>query len=271
MGKPGSKNSNNTTKAVANNDTVYNLLFLGPTGVGKSTFINAFVNYLMYESLEKARRSQPVVLIKSKFVITDDDLVEKVISVTGDANPTNESDVLGDSATQESKVYTFPILGKKKQLRLIDTPGIGDTRGIDQDEINCDDILQKISRYDEIHAICILLKPNNARLTAQFEFCIKQLLSRLDKSATDNIIFVFTNSRSSFYRPGDTMPALQRLLQNIKDQSPHVDIPLKKENTFCMDNEAFRFLMAMKEVRFKEEEIAQFAKSWDVSREVCHK
>lgn len=268
MGKPGAKNNNNS-KANVDNDKYYNLLFLGQTGVGKSTFINAFANYLMHNTLETARNGQAIVLIKSKFVVTDENLVEKVISVTGDANISNESDVLGDSATQESKVYTFPLLGKRTKLRLIDTPGIGDTRGIDQDEQNCDDILQKISRYDEIHAICILLKPNNARLTAQFEFCLKQLLSRLDKSAIDNIIFVFTNSRSSFYRPGDTLPALHRLLQNVREQSPTVDIQVTKKNTFCMDNEPFRFLMAMRQVHFSDDEIAQFAISWDVSRDVC--
>lgn len=271
MGKPGANKATNKNNSQNNisNDKPYNILFLGPTGVGKSTFINSFVNYLTKTTLAKARNAQTIVLIKSKFVVTDENLVEKVISVSGTANAENESDVLGDSATQESKVYTFPILGQKKILRLIDTPGIGDTRGIDQDEKNCEDILQTISRYNELHAICILLQPNNARLTAQFEFCIKQLLSRLDRSATDNIIFIFTNSRQSFYRPGDTMSALQRLLDNIRKQSPHIDIRIRKENTFCMDNEAFRFLMAMKQVKFKQEEVAEFEKSWNTSREAC--
>lgn len=272
MDKPGvnqTMKNNNSTKTNVNSDKYYNLLLLGPTGVGKSTFINAFVNYLMYDTLRTAKNLQPVVLIKSKFVVTDENLVEKVISVTPETNISNESGVLGDSATQETMVYTFPILGKQRFLRLFDTPGIGDTRGIQQDELNCDDILQKIALYDKIHAICILLKPNNARLTAEFEYSVKQLLSLLEKSATDNIIFVFTNSRSSFYKPGDTLTALQRLLQNIREQLPHVDVPLRKENTFCMDNEAFRFLMAMKQVNYSDDEIAAFEKSWDISREVC--
>lgn len=275
MIKPGTSKAscnNNDNKSMKTHDgsnEYYNLLFLGPSGVGKSTFINAFVNYLMYDTLGKARNAHPVVLIKSKFLITDENFVEKVISVSAGNNTTDESDVLGDSATQETKIYTFPILGKKKVLRLIDTPGIGDTRGIDQDELNCDDIFQRISRYDKIHAICFLLKPNDARVTAEFEFCIKELLSRLDKSATDNIVFIFTNSRASLYRPGDTLPALQRLLQDIKEQPPYAEIPLRKENIFCMDNEAFRFLMAMREVKFDAEAVAELEKSWNVSREVC--
>lgn len=275
MVKPGTSkasnnnNNNESTKTHDNSNEYYNLLFFGPSGVGKSTFINAFVNYLLYDTLGTAKDAYPIVLIKSKFLITDENLVERVISVSGGGSTTDESDVLGDSATQETKIYTFPILGKKKMLRLIDTPGIGDTRGIDQDELNCDDIFQKISQYDKIHAICFLLKPNDARVTAEFEFCVKELLSRLHKSATDNIVFIFTNSRASLYRPGDTLPALQRLLQNIREQPPYADIPLRKENIFCMDNEAFRFLMAMREVKFDDEAVAEFEKSWNVSREVC--
>ena len=32
----------------------YNILLLGGTGVGKSTFLNAFVNYLAFDSLDDA-------------------------------------------------------------------------------------------------------------------------------------------------------------------------------------------------------------------------
>lgn len=268
MGKPGARN-NRKIKNANNPKEYYNIIFLGPTGVGKSTFINSFVNYLSYDTMDKAKENEKIVLIESKFTIFDENLVQKVVSISGRANAKNESGIVGDSATQESKVYTFPILGTDKMLRMLDTPGIGDTRGIKQDETNCDDILRKISQYDVLHAICILLKPNNARITAEFEFCLNQLLSRLEKSASQNIIFVFTNSRGTSYRPGDTFPALQRVLQNIKEKS-HVDVPLKPENVFCLDNEAFRYLMAVKDgITFPQDEVELYEKSWNISRNKC--
>lgn len=256
-------------KSISNVDEkYYNLLFLGPTGVGKSTFINAFVNYLTSGTLEAARNNEPVVLIKSKFVVTDENLRQKVISASPITNISNESDILGDSATKECRTYTFPLLGKKKILRLIDTPGFADTGGIEQDEKNCENIVWTMSQYKVLHAICILLTSNNARLTAQFEFCLMQLLSLLEKSAIKNIVFIFTNSRATLYRPGDTLPALQRVIDNIKEKS-NVEIKVTPKNIFCMDNEAFRFLMASKVINFKEDEVAQFKKSWDVSRKTC--
>ena len=84
------------------------------------------------------------------------------------------------------------------------------SRGIEQDKENFQNILSYISYYEEIQGICILLKPNNSRLTVMFEFCIKELLTYLHKSAAKNIIFCFTNARNTNYRPGETGASLAK-------------------------------------------------------------
>ena len=70
----------------------------------------------------------------------------------------NERHVIGKSATQEPREYNFMI--DKRMVNLIDTPGIGDVDGIDRDKKNFANILTFLSRYDKLHAVCILLKPN---------------------------------------------------------------------------------------------------------------
>jgi hypothetical protein len=91
---------------------------------------------------------------------------------------------------------------KGGRQRLVDTPGIGDPRGIDQDRLNFDNNLAYVARINELHAICVLLKPNQSVLTAHFKYCIGQLLTRLHKSAAENIVFCFTNARASLYDGG---------------------------------------------------------------------
>ena len=88
----------------------------------------------------------------------------------------------------------------KKTIRLIDTPGIADCRGADQDVLNFSSILQYIAHIPEIHGICILLKPNNSRMNIVFKYCINELLTHLHVSAAENIAFCFTNARGTFYR-----------------------------------------------------------------------
>ncbi|CAF3736680.1 unnamed protein product, partial [Rotaria sp. Silwood1] len=226
------------------------------TGVGKSTFINALINYLTCSSLEEAEKEELLIGIFTQFTLTDDNYMERIIKI---GNEDNESIIVGQSSTQYAKAHVFHI--DDLTLRIIDTPGIGDTRGIVMDKQNLQNTLSYISNYGHLNGICILLKPNNARLDLAFRYCIKELLTNLHKKATENIVFCFTNSRSTFYKPGDTLPALRTLLEDLEEQCG-VSIPLQS-NIFCFDNESFRFLAALKQgVQFNDEDKSDFSKSW---------
>ncbi|XP_038060059.1 uncharacterized protein LOC119731108 [Patiria miniata] len=240
-----------------------NILILGETGVGKSTWINGFMNYLYYADLEEAMKAKEFhILIPSSFTFTQQGKEKKIMVGESD---TNENMEAGKSATKEPRSYVFHVGGEI--VRLIDTPGIGDSEGIQQDRKNFDNILSYLTHYQEIHAVCILLKPNNSRLTAMFRFCIQELLVHLHSSAKNNIVFCFTNARATFYQPGDTLPALNRELEDKQ-----VGIQANPNNYFCFDNEPFRFLACVKnEVEFSQGEINTYAESWNRSVEETKK
>lgn len=245
-----------------------NILVLGETGVGKSTWINAIANYLTFPTLQEATDVDDLLcLVPTKFVLLDENCKEKVVSI---GSSKNEETQAGQACTQfpTSHLVTFG----SERIRIIDTPGIGDPRGVEQDKINVDNILRFVSSLDEIHGICLLLKPNNARLTTFFKFCIKEILAHLHKSSVHNLLFCFTNTRSTFYKPGDTYPALKELLSEINDslklksRGRADEIVLSAETMFCLDNEAFRFLCARRNnINFKPEDFQNFSLSWDKS------
>jgi GTP-binding protein EngB required for normal cell division len=243
-------------------DNTINILLLGETGVGKSTFINAFVNYLAFDSFEQARSNEPTVLITASFLITTgDDFEEHIIKIVDFDNSNNEDfDHPGQSVTQQCRSYVFPLRHSSgRKLRIIDTPGFGDTRGIDQDDLNIEHILQYINNLTHLNAICFLLKPNASRLNMFFQTCFLQLFSLLGSNAQQNIIFCFTNARSTFYTPGDTAPLLKNMLQSL----PMNDIPFNKENAFCFDNESFRYLVALQNgISFNEDDKHEYEMSW---------
>jgi predicted GTPase len=159
-------------------DDCLNILLLGATGIGKSTFINAFVNYLTFDTLNNALNGEMQTLIYSTFSTSteDDEETEIVVGVPDDREGTSTGN-MGGSDTQSCRAYT--ISNGDRTVWFIDTPGIGDTRGFDQDVKNMKGIISYISNYMVLNGVCILLKPNKERLTPSLKYCIVQLLAHL--------------------------------------------------------------------------------------------
>ena len=86
-------------------------MIVGMTGVGKTTFLNSLVNYLMNVQMEDNFR---YIISKDSFQVTN-----------------------GKSSTKNVNIYSIPKQGRmKKAMRLIDIPGLADTAGIMRDKEN---------------------------------------------------------------------------------------------------------------------------------------
>jgi GTPase SAR1 family protein len=245
--------------------TGLNILLLGETGVGKSTFINAFVNYLSFHTLDGAMKAEKLnYLIPCSFSTqimdrSNPDLDIQEVRVAIGATKDEQDGSYGQSATLRTVVH--PVSIGSTIIRLIDTPGLGDTRGVEYDRKNVADILSVLSRYDELHGILILLRSNLPRLTLQFHYVVKELLSHFHRDAIKNLAFGFTNTRVSNYTPGDAFLPLSSLLTELNNITLKVSTP----TTYCFDSESFRFLAAHK-IGIYMGNLQDFMRSWEHSR-----
>ncbi|KAI1097289.1 hypothetical protein F4804DRAFT_328028 [Jackrogersella minutella] len=242
-----------------------NILILGETGVGKSTFINAFVNYMSFDTLDDALREDLNSVVPCSFSAQTIDRSSpdgeiKEFKVQVGKRDDEKDGSKGDSATQKTSVYAIQL--GSKTIRLIDTPGMGDTRGLEYDQKNMADILATVGSYDKLHGILILLKSNNSRLTVTFNFCVSELLTHLHRSAANNMVFGFTNTRISNYTPGDTFGPLKAILEKHSD----IGLSLTRQTTYCFDSESFRYLSAFKSGH-ELGGIDDFRRSWEYSRD----
>uniref|UniRef100_A0AC34FN36 G domain-containing protein n=1 Tax=Panagrolaimus sp. ES5 TaxID=591445 RepID=A0AC34FN36_9BILA len=236
---------------------------MGQTGTGKSTWINSFANYFQYESLDDALSDELIWLIPSTFQLstTDEDGNFKMHTVTiGD----HYCESIADSDTQVPQVYSFRHTNFI--LNFIDVPGIGDTRGVETDNLNMKAILNTVGIFEELHAICILLKSSDTKLTTEYKFCLNEVLMHLHRKALDNVFFIITHSQGANYLPGNAFTTLQAYLKELKAKKG-IEIILNPQKLFCIDNEAFRFQCAYKQIEeFQSYDYSTYKKSWKQSR-----
>ena len=107
-----------------------NVLLIGESGVGKSTWINAFGNYCKYDCLEDAAYDGGFFPIPSTFTVEHPQTGKQIsISSDGELLSLMQSTEPGESVTQNPKEYVFRH--NDTIINLIDTPGLLHTHDVD--------------------------------------------------------------------------------------------------------------------------------------------
>lgn len=219
-----------------------NVLLIGEAGAGKSTFINAFANYIAYRFIDKAETNKLITPISTEFNIKDEKNVFQKVIVN--------SDIVEKDGAGSIKTYVFPMghsSGTKKCFRLIDTPGFGNKNNLEQDEVNCNKIFKYVSQLSELHAVCLLFKPTNSTTGKYssnstnenlFKYCLSQIFCYLEKSVVDNVFLVITHSKS--IKGWRSSEVSENFLEKIKDF-----LPSFKSDYFLMENNVFKYLAAL--------------------------
>ena len=91
------------------------------------------------------------------------------------------------------KSHVYIISNEFYQITMIDTPGLLDTRGINEDIKNIENILSTIVNLGAIHAICLVHKSTDSRMDASFKYYTEEFRSILPERALKNLFVCLTN------------------------------------------------------------------------------
>ena len=173
------------------------LLLVGESGVGKTTFINSLINFIMNVKYSD----------KNRFKIVNEN------------NNNNNKEYL--SQTKEVNVYYIKSQNGYPPIKIIDTPGFGDTQGIEHDKKIMSMIYDKFKTINELTSVCIISKSNNERFTFFEKYIYYNIIKLFAKDLISNFIFLFTfcdnQEPSSLQKFNDPNCFLYNIKNQIKD------------------------------------------------------
>ena len=154
----------------------YTLLVMGETGSGKTTLLDAFVNYLAGINYEDEWR----------YKLVDENHIAKKES--------------GESQTSEITSYyvNYHRLddndGKEINIKIIDTPGLGDTKGILKDNEIIKQFEKLFNEIGELDYILVTVKSNTTRFTQANQYIYDRIQEVFGKDAIERFILMCTFS-----------------------------------------------------------------------------
>ncbi|XP_075773034.1 uncharacterized protein LOC102448712 [Pelodiscus sinensis] len=175
------------------------IMVMGATGSGKTTLINGMINYVLGVQWKDEFRFK---------------LIHEITNRSQAESQTSEVTAYEINHTEGFKI-TY-------SLTIIDTPGFGDTRGIEHDK----KLTEKIRAFfstpgaiDHIDAVCFVVQASLARLTHTQRYVFDSVLSIFGKDIKDNILILVT------FADGQTPPVLEAIKESkvpcAKDAEGH--------------------------------------------------
>ncbi|XP_005814989.1 uncharacterized protein LOC102223852 [Xiphophorus maculatus] len=161
------------------------IMVLGATGAGKSTLINGMINYILGVKWSDSYRFSLV-----------------------DGGQTKSQ-----THSQTSEVTVYKLNHREGfevpfSLTIIDTPGFGDTRGIDRDREITEQLRKLFTSKDgvsEIDAVCFVAQAALARFTPTQKYVFDSILSIFGKDIAENIRILVT------FADGQKPPVLEAI------------------------------------------------------------
>ncbi|CAI5678253.1 unnamed protein product [Oreochromis niloticus] len=161
------------------------IMVLGATGAGKSTLINGMINYILGVKWEDPYR----------------------------LNLVNETQSTSQAHSQTSEVTVYKVNHQDGfqipfSLTIVDTPGFGDTRGIEKDREIVEQLRNLFSAQggvSEIDAVCFVAQAALARLTPTQKYVFDSVLSIFGKDVAENIRVLVT------FADGQRPPVLEAI------------------------------------------------------------
>ncbi|KAJ8522121.1 hypothetical protein ONZ45_g1275 [Pleurotus djamor] len=142
------------------------ILLIGETGVGKTAFLDLLANVCSGRKLEQFTKAH----------ITS-----------------NEAGGSGiGSQTNKPSLYKI-IAANGYEVKVLDTPGLADTRGTEFDNQHKQSIAEAIrSEIETIDSVIVLANGTNTRLGVATQYALTVISGMFPHSIVDNIAFVFT-------------------------------------------------------------------------------
>lgn len=156
-----------------NSKRYFTLLVMGETGSGKTTLLDAFVNYLANMNYED----------KWRYKLVDENHIKDL--------PPGKSQT---SIITDYYVNYERDSGEEINIRIVDTPGLGDTEGVEKDN----EIIQQFEEFfqntTELDYILVTVKASTTRWTHANQYVYDRVQEIFGKDAKERFILMCTFS-----------------------------------------------------------------------------
>jgi len=151
----------------------YKLLLIGETGSGKTSFLNLLCNYA---TVKKLGFETGLEQLKNFNHIELENAQSKQM----------------ESKTSGTALYSVEFNGL--EIGIIDTPGFGDSRGMDEDKKHTQMIIAALKEVEHVNCVCLVINGRLCRMTASLRYVLAEITAILPKTVLDNVVVVFTNT-----------------------------------------------------------------------------